>query len=252
VPRPGLGAGRGKGRLVIVFDGRAILLDVEGTTSSISFVYDVLFAHAKRHAAEFLAAHRDDATVRQVAAGLAAATGLPADTLATDDGPLRLSLAAIDLMNRDVKDTSLKALQGMIWRSGFESGELVAHVFDDVPPALAAWTDSGIDVRIYSSGSIEAQKLFFAHTAVGDLTRFLRGHYDTTTGPKREPASYTAIAADMALEPRQILFVSDIGAELDAARTAGMATALAVRPGNREAGGLFDHQAIASFAEIVT
>ena len=237
---------------MIVFGGRAILLDVEGTTSSISFVYDVLFAHAKEHAANFLAAHRDDATVRQVATGLAAATGLPADTLATADGPLRLALAAIDLMNRDVKETSLKALQGMIWRSGFESGELVSHVFDDVPPALAAWADSGLDVRIYSSGSIEAQKLFFAHSAAGDLTRFLRGHYDTTTGPKREAASYAAIAADMALEPRQILFVSDIGAELDAARTAGMATALAVRPGNREAGGLFDHQPIASFAEIVT
>jgi len=252
VPRPGLGAGRGKGHHVIVFDGRAILLDVEGTTSSISFVYDVLFAHAKQHAADFLAAHRDDATVRQVATGLAAATGLPADTLDTADGPLRLALAAIDLMNRDIKDTSLKALQGMIWRSGFESGELVSHVFDDVPPALAAWADSGLEVRIYSSGSIEAQKLFFAHTAAGDLTRFLRGHYDTTTGPKREPASYAAIAADMALEPRQILFVSDIGAELDAARSAGMATALAVRPGNRDAGGLFDHQPIASFTEIVT
>ena len=252
MPRAGLGAGRGKGGDVIVFDGRGILLDVEGTTSSISFVYDVLFAHAKRHAAEFLVAHRDDATVRQVAAGLAGAAGLPADTLAAADGPARLALAAIDLMNRDVKETSLKALQGMIWRSGFESGALVSHVFDDVPPALALWADSGLDVRIYSSGSIEAQRLFFAHTEAGDLTRFLRGNYDTTTGPKREATSYVAIAADMALEPRQILFVSDVGAELDAARQAGMGTALAVRPGNRDAGGLFDHQAIASFAEIVT
>jgi enolase-phosphatase E1 len=251
VPRPGLGAGRGKGGDVIVFDGRAVLLDVEGTTSSISFVYDVLFAHAKTHAAEFLASHRGDAAVRQVTEGLAAASGLPIDTLAAADGPARLALAAIDLMNRDVKDTSLKALQGMIWRSGFESGEIVAHVFDDVPPALAQWADSGLDVRIYSSGSIEAQKLFFAHTAAGDLTRFLRGHYDTTTGPKRETSSYAAIAADMAFEPRQILFVSDVAAELDAARQAGMATALAVRPGNREVGDLSDHRAISSFAEIV-
>jgi enolase-phosphatase E1 len=172
--------------------------------------------------------------------------------LGTAAGRGQVALAAVDLMNRDVKDTALKALQGMIWRSGFESGTLVAHVFDDVPPALAQWADAGLDVRIYSSGSIEAQRLFFGHTAAGDLTPHLRGHYDTTTGTKREAGSYTAIAADMGLEPRQILFVSDVGAELDAARQAGMATALAMRPGNRDPGGLFDHEPIASFAEIVT
>jgi enolase-phosphatase E1 len=231
---------------VIVFDGRGILLDVEGTTSSISFVYDVLFEHAKKNVASFLAAHRNDPQVRTAALGLARGLGL------TDEGLTRLALGAVDLMNRDIKETSLKALQGMIWRGGYESGEIVAHVFDDVPPALAQWADGGVDVRIYSSGSIEAQKFFFAHTAAGDLTPSLRGHYDTTTGPKREAASYAAIAADMGLEPRQILFVSDVGAELDAARAAGMATALAVRPGNREPGGLYDHEAVSSFAEIVT
>jgi enolase-phosphatase E1 len=237
---------------VIVFDGRGILLDVEGTTSSIAFVYDVLFAHAKAHVGDFLAAHAADPAVHAAAAGIAAAAGLPPVDVGTPDGRGRLALAAVDLMNRDVKDTSLKALQGMIWRSGFESGAVVAHVFDDVPPALAQWADAGLDVRIYSSGSIEAQRLFFGHTAAGDLTPWLRGHYDTTTGPKREAASYAAIAADMGLEPRQILFVSDVGAELDAARRAGMATALAVRPGNRDAGGLFDHEPVVSFAEIVT
>jgi enolase-phosphatase E1 len=237
---------------VIVFDGRGILLDVEGTTSSISFVYDVLFEHAKKNVASFLAAHRNDPQVRTAALGLARGLGLPDDVLVTDEGLTRLALGAVDLMNRDIKETSLKALQGMIWRGGYESGEIVAHVFDDVPPALAQWADGGVDVRIYSSGSIEAQKLFFAHTAAGDLTPSLRGHYDTTTGPKREAASYAAIAADMGLEPRQILFVSDVGVELDAARAAGMATALAVRPGNREPGGLYDHEAVSSFAEIVT
>jgi len=237
---------------VIVFDGGGILLDVEGTTSSISFVYDVLFEHAKRNIAGFLAAHRDDPAVREAAVGLARGLGLPDTVLADDAGLSRLALGAIDLMNRDVKETSLKALQGMIWRGGYESGEIVAHVFDDVPPALAAWADSGLDVRIYSSGSIEAQRLFFAHTAAGDLTPHLRGHYDTTTGPKRESASYAAIAADMGLAPRRILFVSDVGAELDAARAAGMATALAVRPGNREPGGVFEHEGVRSFAEIVT
>jgi len=231
---------------VIVFDGRGILLDVEGTTSSISFVYDVLFEFAKRHVGEFLARHGDDPLVRSLAAGIAAEAGADAT-----GSPERLALAAIELMNRDVKSTPLKALQGLIWRGGFESGELVAHVFADVPPALEQWAASGLDVRIYSSGSIEAQRLYFGHTGAGNLLPHLRGHYDTTTGPKREASSYAKIAADMGLEPRQILFVSDVGAELDAARAAGMATALAVRPGNREPGGLFDHEPISSFTDIV-
>ncbi len=239
---------------MIVFDGRGILLDVEGTTSSIAFVYDVLFAYARKEVGGFLATHRGDPQVLSLAAAMTAATAAGAtmtpDEIAAD--PTRAALAAIDLMNRDVKETSLKALQGMIWRSGYESGQIVAHVFDDVPPALSAWADAGLDVRIYSSGSIEAQQLFFSHTAFGDLTASLRGHYDTTTGPKREASSYETIAADMGLAPRQVLFVSDVGAELDAARAAGMQTAIAVRPGNRDAGGLFEHPSVTSFAEIVT
>jgi enolase-phosphatase E1 len=235
-----------------VFDGRAILLDVEGTTSSIAFVYDVLFEYAKKQVGTFLDAHRSEPTVLELAAGITAAAGAPLDAAAIAADSTRAALAAIDLMNKDMKVTPLKTLQGMIWRNGFESGQLVAHVFGDVPPALAAWADSGLDVRIYSSGSIEAQQLFFRHTAFGDLTPMLHGHYDTTTGPKREATSYTAIAADMELEPRQILFVSDIGPELDAARTAGMQTVLAVRPGNREPGGVFEHASVTSFAEIVT
>jgi len=237
---------------VILFDGRGILLDVEGTTSSISFVHDVLFAHAKRHVGDFLAARGRDPDVRAVAAGLAAAAGLDADVLDSPAGLARLATAAVDMMNRDLKETSLKALQGMIWRGAYDAGEVRSHVFADVPPALAQWADAGLDVRIYSSGSVEAQKLFFAHTTAGDLTPLLRGHYDTTSGPKREPASYARIAADMGLEPRRILFVSDVGPELDAARAAGMTTALAVRPGNNDPGGLGDHPAVASFAEIVT
>ena len=235
---------------MIVFGGRGILLDVEGTTSSISFVYDVLFAFARQHVGDFLVRNRLEPAVQAAAAALAAETGAADATLDDPAGTTRLALAAIDLMNRDVKSTPLKALQGLIWRGGFESGELVAHVFDDVPPALEQWTSSGLDVRIYSSGSIEAQRLFFGHTAAGDLTPHLRGHYDTTTGPKREAASYAKIAADMGIAPREILFVSDVGAELDAARQAGMATALAIRPGNREPGGLLEHESIESFAQI--
>jgi len=236
---------------VIVFGGRGLLLDVEGTTSSISFVYDVLFAFAKARVADFLAERRHDPAVREAAAALAAEAGVADADLDDPAGLTRVALAAGAMIDRDVKSTPLKALQGMLWRGGFESGDLVSHVFDDVPVALGHWADSGLDVRIYSSGSIEAQRLFFAHTAHGDLTPHLRGHYDTTTGPKREAASYRAIAADMGLAPREILFVSDVGAELDAARQAGMATALAVRPGNRDAGGLLEHEPLESFAEIV-
>ena len=236
---------------MIVFGGRGILLDVEGTTSSISFVYDVLFAFARQHVGDFLWQHRLDPAVQAAAAVLATETGAADATLADPAGTTRLALAAIDLMNRDVKSTPLKALQGMIWRSGFDSGELVSHVFDDVPETLAQWADSGLDVRIYSSGSIDAQKLFFSHTCAGDLTPHLRGHYDTTTGPKREAASYRAIAVDMGMEPREILFISDVGEELDAARQAGMATALAIRPGNREPGGRLEHEPLELFTEIV-
>jgi enolase-phosphatase E1 len=241
---------------VIVFGGRGILLDVEGTTSSISFVYDVLFPFARRHLGDFLATRAGDPAVRGVAARLEAeAVGSPTAAAADLADPAvvtRVARAALALMDRDAKVTPLKELQGMIWKGGFDSGELVAHVFDDVPPALEQWADAGLDVRIYSSGSIDAQKLFFAHTAGGDLTPHLRGHYDTTTGPKREAASYRAIAADMGLDPREILFVSDVGAELDAAREAGMATALAVRPGNRDPGGRLEHEPLSSFADVVT
>ncbi len=236
---------------MIVFGGRGILLDVEGTTSSISFVYDVLFAFARKHVGEFLVRNQSDPAVQAAAAALAGETGTTDAAISDPAGATRIALAAIDLMNRDVKSTPLKALQGMIWRNGFESGELVSHVFDDVPNAIAQWADSGLDVRIYSSGSIDAQKLFFGHTSAGDLTSHLRGHYDTTTGPKRAADSYRAIAADMEMEPCEILFISDVGEELDAARQAGMATALAIRPGNRPPGGLLEHESLESFAEIV-
>jgi enolase-phosphatase E1 len=237
---------------MIVFDGQAVLLDVEGTTSSIAFVYDVLFEYARREVGGFLAAHRLEADVMELAAACCAAAGRVVEPAAIALDPSEAANAAIDLMNRDLKLTPLKTLQGMIWRSGYESGSLRSHVFDDVPPALQRWSESGLDVRIYSSGSVEAQRLFFAHTTHGDLTGCLRGHYDTVTGPKRDPRSYGAIAADIGCEPRRILFASDVGEELDAAQAAGMATVLVRRPGNREPGGLLSHAEIQVFDEIVT
>ncbi|MFZ4734212.1 MAG: acireductone synthase [Pirellulales bacterium] len=238
---------------MIVFDGRGILLDVEGTTSSISFVYDVLFRFAREHVGGFLASRADDPVVRLLAADIRAEDRAAAGAGAAEpeDWQAATATAALSLMDRDSKCTPLKMLQGMIWRQGFESGALVSHVYDDVPAALEDWATSGLDVRIYSSGSVEAQRLFFGHSAHGDLTPWLRGHYDTTTGPKRDPESYRRIAADMGIEPRQILFISDIGAELDAARAAGMATALAERPGNHPVESLAAHDPIGSFADIV-
>ncbi len=155
----------------------------------------------------------------------------------------------LQLMGRDAKTTGLKQLQGVIWRSGFESGELRSQIFEDVPPALEQWSAAGIDIRIYSSGSVAAQQLFFGHTTYGDLTPCLRGHYDTSTGPKQDPASYTAIAQDMLLAPHQILFLSDVGDELDAARRAGMDTALVLRPGNHPQGAT-DHPTMTSFSNV--
>ena len=234
---------------MIVFPGQVILLDVEGTTSSIDFVYDVLFGYAKEHVAAFLQSHLADDEIYEIAQTLAQETGIEAD-IRDSDGCTQIVLAAIDLMNNDVKSTPLKALQGRIWKTGFQSGQLVAHVFDDVPPSLTNWSTSGIDIRIYSSGSIDAQKLFFRHTAAGDLTPHLRGHYDTTTGHKREQESYQKISDDIGVKPEHILFLSDIGAELDAARAVGMATGATMRPGNRPFESLYDHEHIHSFADV--
>lgn len=137
----------------------------------------------------------------------------------------------------------------MIWEEGYRSGELRGHVYPDVPGALAAWRAAGVRLRVFSSGSVQAQKLLFGHTEHGDLTPLFEGFHDTTTGPKREPGSYAAIAAAYGLAAGKILFLSDVREELDAAAEAGMRTGLLVRPGNRpaEPGG---HAVYGSFAEL--
>ena len=139
------------------------------------------------------------------------------------------------LMASDRKSAGLKLLQGLIWKEGYESGRLRGQVFADVPPAFAAWRRAGVRLRIFSSGSVLAQRLLFSTTPEGDLTVFLEGFHDLATGPKHEPASYRAIAAAFALGPEEVLFLSDSTAELDAAAAAGLETRLAVRPGNPEA-----------------
>jgi enolase-phosphatase E1 len=207
---------------------RSVLLDIEGTTTPISFVTETLFPYARARLADFVAAE-------DVAALRAEREADRDDTApswnAADERASALAYLAW-LMDRDRKSTALKDLQGRIWRGGFESGALVAPMYPDVPRALARWTREGRDVSIYSSGSVLAQRLLFAHADAGDLTPLLRAFFDTTTGPKRERKSYARIAERLGRAPREVLFVSDVVAELDAAKSAGCATVLALRPGN--------------------
>jgi enolase-phosphatase E1 len=218
---------------------RALLLDVEGTTTPISFVYDVLFPYARRHLHRYLATNLGGAELSEVAAALAdewsadAARGelVPRRRPAQNDAE-SLSEYLNWLMDRDRKSPALKRLQGRIWERGYDDAELRGEVFTDVPPAFARWTDSGLTIAIYSSGSVLAQRLLFAHSDHGDLTPRIARYFDTGTGPKRSPESYTRIASSLDLEPDEIAFVSDVDAELEAAHNAGCRVVMCVRPGN--------------------
>lgn len=209
---------------------RAVLLDIEGTTTSISFVYDVLFPYAEARLEAYCSgADASDAAItllrREYQEEIAKDASLP------DFG--NGAPYALHLMRQDRKSTGLKALQGRIWKEGYASGEIRAHLFPDVPDALVAWRKTGLRLRIFSSGSVEAQHLLFGHTEAGDLVPLFEGFHDTTTGPKQEAESYRKIALAFALPPGEILFLSDVRAELDAAAEAGMRTGLMRRPGNR-------------------
>ncbi len=238
------------------FSGRGILLDIEGTTSSVSFVYDVMFPFVRRELDKYLSTNWDSAALNEVCDLIAKDAGYESFVAwcggETEVGKRQQLIRAevLRLMDGDVKATGLKALQGLIWRSGFESGEMRAHIYDDVLPAIQAWNDAEYDVRIFSSGSIAAQKLFFGHTAVGNMLHLFRGHYDTTIGPKKEAASYQAIAKDFSLPPAQILFLSDVPDELEAARAAGLQTGLCKRPGNAKVAAGHGHPEITSFNQV--
>ena len=232
---------------MIEWPGGAILLDVEGTTSAVAYVYDVMFPFAKRELDRFVAGHWDHAVLAAVREEAATDSGDPA---AANDRE-RFLEAMREWMATDAKITALKQLQGLIWEAGFESGELRAHVFDDVAPALARWQEAGVALGIYSSGSVHAQKLFFGHTEVGDLSQYFEVHFDTLVGPKRDEFSYAKIADQWRHPPEHILFVSDVVEELDAARDASMATALCLRPGNAPVADPKGHPQITTFDEIV-
>ena len=237
---------------------QAILLDIEGTTTSIQFVYQTLFPYARKHMGGFLEKNSELGAVREAVKQLH--REWEADAREYGDcppWPEEMLQSASEsaatycrwLIDRDRKSTPLKTLQGMIWEQGYQSDELRGHVYPDVPAAFGRWKHKGKPISIFSSGSILAQKLIFAHTDFGDLTPFLTAHFDTTTGAKKEPESYRKIAAALGNPTGAVLFLSDSVAELDAARSAGMETALSSRPENPDPG-RHDHRVIRSFEEV--
>jgi enolase-phosphatase E1 len=205
-------------------DIRAVLTDIEGTTSSIDFVKDVLFPYARKHLPAYVETHTDEAEVQHWLHEAAKEAGIME---ATRGEIIDLLIRWID---EDRKSTALKALQGMIWREGYESGVYVSHMYPEVADRLRAWHAQGLKLYVYSSGSVPAQKLLFGFTGDGDLTPLFSGYFDTQTGHKREVESYRRIADAIGLPSAQVLFLSDIREELDAAREAGMRTIQLVRP----------------------
>ncbi|HSN00325.1 MAG TPA: acireductone synthase [Rudaea sp.] len=197
---------------------RAILSDIEGTTSSISFVKDVLFPFARKRLPAFVETHADKPAVQHWLHEAAREAGI---IYAEREEIIELLQRWID---EDRKATPLKALQGLIWEDGYRGGDFRAHVYADVAPKLREWKQRGLDLYIYSSGSVAAQKLFFGHSEAGDLTPLFSGYFDTETGPKRDSESYRRIATAIGKPAGEILFLSDIVEELDAARAAGMHT----------------------------
>ena len=203
---------------------KAILTDIEGTTSSLSFVKDILFPYARAHLAEYVVSHRDNLEVRGCLNEVRAIAGAELSDAQVIDQLIRW-------IDEDRKITPLKALQGLIWESGYQSGAFQGHVYEDAANRLRVWKQRGLRLFVYSSGSVYAQKLIFGHTAFGDLTPLFEGYFDTTIGGKREADSYRKIAISINVSPQDILFLSDIKEELDAAVTAGMQTIWLLRDG---------------------
>ena len=226
-----------------------ILTDIEGTTSSISFVKDVLFPYARRALPDFVARRGDEPEVRRWLDDAALDIG----GVVSDDCIVELLQGWID---EDRKHTALKALQGMIWRDGYERGDYRAHFYADAAESLRHWHADGHPLYVYSSGSVPAQKLFFGYSECGDLTPLVSGWFDTEVGHKRDADAYRRITDAIGRAPGDILFLSDVVEELDAAREAGLRTALLDRRGDypqpREGDDCHGHARFESFADIRT
>lgn len=217
---------------------RAVLTDIEGTTSSLAFVHDVLFPYARNSLPAFVHSHETE--LAGIASDIATLVGKPRLTAQ------EMTDILLQWMAEDRKVTPLKALQGMVWKTGYESGELKSHVYEDAVRALRKWHADGFTLYVYSSGSIAAQKLLFSHTPYGDLAPLFSGYFDTTTGPKLESHSYEKIAASLHIPANSVAFLSDHTGETDAAAAAGMQTIVVARE-QTAAGGEFAR----SFTDIV-
>ena len=226
---------------------RAILTDIEGTTSSISFVKDVLFPYARRALPAFVQSRAKDPAVRKWL-----------DVVATENGAVCNDAMIAEVLqgwiDQDRKHTALKALQGMLWAEGYRHGDFTAHIYPDAAAALREWQAAGMPLYVYSSGSVPAQRLFFGHSDAGDLSSLFSGWFDTEVGGKREAGSYARIAESIGLPPASILFLSDIVEELDAAREAGLDTVLVDRrddyPQPRIGEDAHGHARVETFAEL--
>ncbi len=227
---------------------RIILTDIEGTTSSISFVKDVLFPYARAQLPQYVREHATDPKVRLWLEQVQLEIG---DESADDEKIITTLLEWIDI---DRKHTALKALQGMLWKDGYEDGAYSAHVYDDAVRALQAWHATGTLLYVYSSGSVPAQRLLFSHSTAGDLTPLFSGYFDTEVGGKRETRSYRNILDQLGADASDVIFLSDVVEELDAAREAGLATVLIDRREDylqpRLGEAAHGHRRVLSFADI--
>lgn len=224
---------------------KAIIFDIEGTIGDIAFVRNVLFPYAHKRLQAFLEAQWNAPEIRDIVQAAREASGkaLPSIGAAVDQ--------FAEWIDEDRKITPLKTLQGLIWREGYETGELKAHLYEDAVQAMRAYASARKRLFIYSSGSIAAQKLYMAYSIAGDLSSMIEGYFDTTTGPKGDAASYVAIARSVDLQPGDIVFYSDAPAEVMAARTAGMVAVCLNRGGQVQTSGLPpDIKVIADFSSL--
>lgn len=220
---------------------QAILTDIEGTTTDINFVHKTLFPYAAKHLPEYVRTHQNDDSVKEILNDARREIGnADADLEAVID-------AFLGWIESDKKVTALKTLQGLIWVDGYQQGHFTGHLYHDAITYLQGWHEQGYKLHVFSSGSVKAQKLLFGYSDAGDLTGLFSGYFDTTTGHKREQASYEAIAESMGNNVADVLFLSDVEEELDAARAAGMQTTLLARDDEPESS---SHPVVYSFDEI--
>lgn len=220
---------------------KAIVVDIEGTTTDIAFVHKVLFPYARERMAAFIAEHGSEPEVRVEIDKVFDEVGRPL----SDAEVVQQLIAWID---EDRKIAPLKAIQGMIWKDGFEAGDYLGHIYPDVPLVLGDWQDAGIELFVYSSGSVAAQKLIFGYSEFGDITDLFSGYFDTAVGHKREADAYRNIQSETGFAAGQMLFISDVAEELDAAREAGWQTMQLLRDGTEP--NQTGHSTVSTFADI--